>query len=223
MGSDTIRHQALTLEYEGRFQEARELFEQCLNDPTFDEGDLLFHCAWCMEQEKCTSDALTLYARAAETTHIPSCKINCYFRIGWILMHNRDHLQAAEMFRSAIDYGDLVGLHDQTYCQALYWYAVCLEAQARYLEAMPWYKLVQHASPMLEPEARLRQLMCLVHVGMYEEALELCRWFDAPPPADFDPERYHALRIEVGKERRILEACLAPLSPQPHTDVYATC
>jgi len=221
MGSDTIRHQALTLEYEGRFQEALELFEQCLNDPTFDEGDLLFHCAWCMENGKRANDALKLYASAAETTPIPSCRINCYFRIGWILMHNKDHVQAAEMFRRAIDYGDLVGLHDQTYCHALYWYAVCLEAQARYLEAMQWYTLAQSASTMLEPEARLRRLMCLVHVGMYEEALELCRLFDAPPPADFDSERYQALRIEVGKERRILEACLAPPTPHPHANVYA--
>jgi tetratricopeptide (TPR) repeat protein len=210
MGNDTMFHQALTLEYEGRFAEALELFERCFEDPTFDEGDLYFHRAWCLENQNRKREALLLYARAADLTRIPQCKINCLFRSGWILMHEKDAVQAAQMFRSAIDYGDLVELKNETYRHALYWYAVCLETQGRPLEALTWYRLAQASSPQLDPESRRRQLACLVHVGLYDEALDVCRTFDAPCPEDFTPERYAALRTEVENERAILEACLAP-------------
>jgi tetratricopeptide (TPR) repeat protein len=221
MGNDTMFHQALTLEYEGRYADALALFRRCLDDPTFDEGDIVFHCAWCLENEKRVSEALRLYAHAAETTQIPSCKINCFFRSGWILLHEKDHAQAAEMFRRAIDYGDLVGLKNETYQHALYWYAVCLETLGRYLEALTWYRLAQAASPQLDPESRLRQLMCLVHVGMYDEALEVCRTFDAPCPEDFAEERYAVLQAEVQKERTLLEASLASFDTHAPVMAYA--
>ncbi len=223
MGNDTMFHQALTLEDEGRFADALELFQRCLDDPTFDEGDITFHCAWCLENEMRKHEALRLYARAADVTRTPSCRINCFFRSGWILMHEKDTEQAAEMFRRAIDYGDLVGLKNETYRHALYWYAVCLETQARFLEALTWYRLAQAASSQLDPESRLRQVMCLVHVGMYDEALDVCRTFETPCPAGFDPERYEALRADVQKERTILEACLDPLRTHAPVLAYADC
>ncbi len=222
MGNDTMFHQALTLEYEGRFADALELFERCLDDPTFDEGDLHFHCAWCLENEKRMREALLRYARAADLTRIPSCKINSFFRSGWILMHEKDTVQAAEMFRNAVDYGELVGLKNETYRQGLYWYAVCLEAQGRCLEALTWYRLAQASSPQLDPESRRRQLACLVHVGLYDEALDVCRTFDAPCPEEFDAERYAALQAEVENERAILEACLTSSHTQHSIMAYAS-
>lgn len=215
MGNDTLYLQALTLECECRFAEALQLFQRCLDDPTFDEGDIHFHCGWCLESEGRTQDALQQYARAAELTRLPSCKINCFFRAGWILMHRKEYAQAADAFRQAIDYGDVVALRDDAYRHALYWYAVCLEAQGRYIEALTWYRHAQAAAPVLDPESRLRQIMCLVHIGRYDEALEVCRSFDAPAPGGFDAERYRALQREAHRERAMLEACLNPSHHEP--------
>ncbi len=208
MGNDTLFHQALTLEYEGRFAEAFELFQKCFADPTFDEGDISFHCGWCLENEKKQHQALMLYAKAAELTRIPSCKLNSYFRSGWVLMHEKDFVKAADMFRYAIEYGELVHLQNETYEHAVYWYALCLESQGLYLEALKWYRLAQAASMQLDPESRYRQIVCLNQVGLFNDALNVCRTFDAPAPDDFDNQRYETLRNEVRKEREMLEACL---------------
>lgn len=214
MGNDTLYHQALALEHEGRYAEALQLFERCINDPAFDAGDIHFHCGWCLENERQVGEAVQHYAVAAELTRLPSCRINCYFRSGWILLHQKNHEIAAEMFRRAIDCGDVADVRDETYCHALYWYAVCLEAQARYIEALTWYRCAETTSPLLAPESRLRQIMCLVHIGRYEEALDLCRTFDVPPPLGFDQERYRALQADARRERAMLESCLIP----PHHD-----
>lgn len=218
MGRDSLFHQALLFEKEERYGEALPLFEQCASDPTLDEGDIWFHSAWCRENCGEKHGALSLYAKAAETTHIPSCKLNSYFRSGWILVHMKENLKAADMFRYAIDYGDLVSLRDETYRHAMYWYAVCVESQSMYLDALTWYRQAQAASAQLDPESRYRQIICLTHVGLYNDALDVCLTFDAPVPEEFDPQRYESLRAEVKKERAMLEASLAP-SPRHHLSI----
>lgn len=210
LGNDTQLRRAMVLEHEGRFAEARQLFEECVDDPTFDAGDLFFHCGWCAENEQKPAEALVFYERAAELTHIPGCKLNSFFRAGWVLMHEDEASAAADRFRFAIDYGELVDLKNETYRHSVYWFAHCLALQARYLEALKWYRSVQGLAPQLDPESRLRQLFCLVQTGQYEEALNLCRTFDAPAPEGFDDLRYEGLRAEVCKERRTLETSLTP-------------
>ncbi len=210
MGNDTLFHQALTLEHEGRFAEALKLFERCCADPAFDQGDLLFHCAWCLENSKDQQQAVMMYEKASAVTRIPSVRLNGYFRIGWVLMHEKEYVHAADAFRNAADYGDLVRMYNETYMHAIFWYAHCLELMGRYLEALPWYRKVQSLCAHLEPESRLRQIMCLNHIGQFDEALNVCRTFDAAVPGEFDRLRYQTIHNEVLKERGVLEACLIP-------------
>jgi tetratricopeptide (TPR) repeat protein len=221
MGNDTLFHQALTLEYEGRFAEARELFQRCFADPAFDEGNICFHCGWCFENEKERQQALVHYAKAAQLTRIPSCKLNSFFRSGWILMHEKDYAKAADMFRYAIDYGELVNLRDEAYQHAMYWYAVCLESQERFLEALSWYRIAQGIAPRLDPESRFRQIVCLNRIGLFAEAVDVCRTFDAPFPEEFDRQRSEVLRREVRNERNMLEACLMTTSTIKSLASYA--
>jgi tetratricopeptide (TPR) repeat protein len=210
VGNTTHLHQALVLEQDGRFSEALELFLRCLDDPAFDEGDMHFHCGWCLENVSRKQEALHRYAHAAALTRIASCKLNSFFRSGWILMHDRNYLQAGVMLYRAVEYGDLVNLKNETYQHAMYWYAHCLEVQAHYLEALQWYRLVGQLAPQLDPESRFRQIHCLIRIGRFEEALRVCETFDAAPPAAFDDLRYIVLRTEVLNERTMLESALHP-------------
>jgi tetratricopeptide (TPR) repeat protein len=155
-----------------------------------------------------SEQALAFYAKAAELSRIPSCKVNSYFRSGWIAMHERKHENAADFFRKAIDCGDLLFVQDDAYRHATYWYAVCLEAEGLYLDALVWYRRAQSLSPLLEPESRYRQILWLVRIGLYDEALNVCRTFDAPPPEEFDRSRYEELRSHARHERNMLAACV---------------
>ncbi len=211
MGNTSLFDKALGLEQSGRFAEALQLFQACFADPTFDEGDLCFHCGWCLENEKNAGRAVAFYEKAAALTRIPSCKLNGYFRAGWVLMHEKSFAQAADMFRFAIDYGELVALKNETFVHAVYWHALCLESQGCYLDALKWYRLAQALAPQIGPESRMRQILCLNRVGLFEEALNVCRTFDAPAPEEFDYARYEALRMDVEKERAMYgEQCLMP-------------
>ncbi len=210
MGDTTLLRKALALEQDGHFAEALLLFQQCVADAVFDEGDLAFHCGWCAENLGDTANALAFYNRAAELTRIPECKLNSYFRAGWLFLQACEMSKAADCFRYAIDYGDLVDLRNDAYLHGMYWYAHSLELSGRNLEALKWYRRVQVVSPQLDPESRLRQIFCLVSVGQYEEALNICCTFNAPAPQGFNPQRYEALQIEARNERRMLEAALAP-------------
>lgn len=208
MGNDSLFRQALALERDRAFAEAFTLFQHCCSDPAFDEGDLAFHCGWCLENMQQSEQALAFYAKAAELSRIPSCKVNSYFRSGWIAMHERKHENAADFFRKAIDCGDLLFVQDDAYRHATYWYAVCLEAEGLYLDALVWYRRAQSLSPLLEPESRYRQILWLVRIGLYDEALNVCRTFDAPPPEEFDRSRYEELRSHARHERNMLAACV---------------
>lgn len=221
MGDATLYHRALALEHEGRFAEAFRLFEQCAEDATFDEGDLAFHCGWCLENAGETARALEFYERAASLARVPACKLNSYFRAGWLLMHAKETIAAADFFRYVVDYGDLVDLRNDAYQHGMYWYAHCLEVSGRYLDALTWYRRVQELAPQLDPESRLRQIFCLVHTGQFNEALNVCRTFDAPVPEGFDPQRYTALRDVVGTEHRMLERALEPVHEENLAYRYA--
>ncbi|MBX2990899.1 MAG: tetratricopeptide repeat protein [Phycisphaeraceae bacterium] len=210
MGDPTLLRKALALERDGHFGEALCLFQQCADDPAFDAGDMMFHRGWCAENLGDTANAIAHYNRAAELTRIPECKLNSFFRTGWLFMHVREVSKAADCFRYAIDYGDLVDLRNDAYFHGMYWFAHALELSERFLEALKWYRRVQSLSPQLDPESRLRQIFCLVHVGNYQDALNICRTFDIPSPEGFDVLRYEALQAEARKEYRLLEVSLVP-------------
>lgn len=212
MGNTARFNTALAFERDGRFTDALPLLQECFADPTFDEGDLCFHCGWCLENDGKSSEALVWYAKAAERTNIPACKLNSYFRAGWVLMQQKEFAKAADFFLYAVDYSALVAVHDDTYLHAGYWYAHCLESLGRYLDALKWYAYVRAQSAQLEPESRFRQMQCLIRIGSYEEALHVSWTFEEPAPDGFPPDRYCELAAEAQRERALLESSLLPIA-----------
>jgi tetratricopeptide (TPR) repeat protein len=211
---DTTFDRALLAEHEGRYSEALKMFQTCLAEEEYDEGEVLFHCGWCTEQEDAGGNdrALRYYELAAAEAHMPVCKLNSLFRAGWLWMHQKEFAKAATTFRHAIDYGELSYCKNEIYNQSAFWYAVCLESQGWYIEAINWYRLVRFLSPQLDPESRLRELSCLNQIGSYDEAFSLCQTFDAPPPVGFEPNRYRELQLAASREREMLQQCLADRS-----------
>jgi tetratricopeptide (TPR) repeat protein len=203
--------QALLAEREGKYHEALQLFQICLEELEHDKGEIQFHCGWCAEQESNgdTDQALRYYELAAVDTSNPECRLNSFFRAGWLLMHRKEHAKAATMFRYAIDFAELSHHKNEAYNQSAFWYAFCLESQARYIEAIRWYRHVRLLSSQLDPECRIRELACLNQIGSYDEALSLCATFDAPPPGGFNIGRYDELRISVSGEQKMLRLCLS--------------
>lgn len=201
---------ALFAERDARYSEAIQLFRTCLAEGEHDGGEVLFHCGWCTEQGSGnTRDALRYYEMASEEARVPECKLNSFFRSGWLLMHQKEYAQAATAFRRGIDFAELARHKSETYNQSAFWYAVCLESQGWYIDAIKWYRLVRTLSPQLDPESRFRELVCLNHVGSYPEAFSLCQSFDAPPPGGFPAERYSELRASIAREAELLQRCLA--------------
>jgi tetratricopeptide (TPR) repeat protein len=151
---------------------------------------------------------LHYYEQAAAQTRMPECKLNSFFRAGWLLMHQKEHVKAATMFRHAVDYAELSHHKSEIYNQSVFWYAVCLESQGRFIEAIRWYRVVRLHSPQLDPESRVRELACLNGIGSYHEALNLCQTFDFPPPVGFSERRYQELQAVISRERAMLQSCV---------------
>ncbi len=205
---------ALRAESEGRYTEAADLFEVCLGQGEYDEGEVLFHCGWCTEQGRTDGreDALGYYERASAITQVPDSKLNCFFRAGWLWMQQKEYAKAATRFRNAIDYAEVSHHKNELYHQSAFWYAVCLESQGWPVEAIRWYRKVRLLSPVLDPECRYRELACLNQIGSYDEALALCSTFEASPPTVFNPRRYDELRTAISREREMLQVCLSQRS-----------
>jgi tetratricopeptide (TPR) repeat protein len=206
--------EAITAERLGKFALALQMFLETIEQGTDDEGELYFHCGWCLEQDDRGNKlkALFYYQKAAIYAHSPACKINGFFRAGWLLMQSKEFAKAATMFRSAVDYGELVDVRTEAYHHAAFWYASCLESLALYLDAIRWYRFVEALDPRLDPESRYREIICLNQVGSFEEAYRVCLSFESPSSADFDRQRYDDLCALVKKEKEILYACLSESS-----------
>lgn len=202
--------QALQFEQAGDFARAFNLFYECLSAAEQDRGDLLFHCGWCLEQDKerDARQALSFYREAGEIAGDPVCRMNSRFRAGWLLMHLKEYAEAQEMYHKTVRAPAEKGA-EPIYTHAAYWLAVCLEVQGRVLDALQWFRSVQQLSPQLMPEALYREICCLNRIGAYAEALEVCRRFDEPAPPGMSEARYRELRELAENERRILESCLA--------------
>ena len=209
--------QAMAEERNENFHAALKLFEDCLSRNDLDKGDVLFHCAWCQEHNEAgdKEEATRLYFEASRIAHSNACRLNSMFRAGWLLMHAKEYSQAATMFRHAIDYGDVVDLKIEPYQQAAYWYAVCLETEGQFLEALQWYRLVEGLAPQLRPESHWRQVHCLESVGSYGDAVEVCNRLAKPAPDGFPVSRYNMLRDLAVRERQLLSESLSdPFDPR---------
>lgn len=207
----SLYEQALNAERHGKYAEAYELFHQCLSMSEFDRGDVSFHLGWCLEQST-TADVnvvLEFYRRAAQTAAAPECRINGWFRAGWVLIHQKEYAEAAVMFKEAIECGERANVRNEPYCHAGYWYAVCLESERKYLDAVQWYRYVQNLAPLLEPEAKLREVYCLNNVGRYEEALGVCLSIEGCAPEGFSPGRYAEILAIARREQEALQSCLS--------------
>lgn len=211
MNDRSLYQQALQYEREKDFTRAFNLFNECLEKQEYDRGDLLFHCGWCLEQEKNRDirQALSFYCEAAEVSENITCKMNSLFRAGWLLMHEKEYHNAEKYYLRAVRLGDDNAVRDDIYRNSLYWLAVSQEAQGQYLQALRWHRVVQSIASALNPESRFREIHCLNQIGSYAEALDVCKTFEKPPSAGFDKIRYQELRTLARRERQILETCLS--------------
>jgi tetratricopeptide (TPR) repeat protein len=202
--------EAMKLESAGCYLEAIVLFEKILESNGHDKGDLLFHCGWCLENLDTgkTQEVLEFYKEAADTTLIPVCRMNSFFRIGWLMMQDKDYPGAASYFRKSIDYHKAELVHDELYHQSLYWYAVCQESLGYYIDAIKLHQQIQNIAPLLSPESRYREIQCLIGIGSYEEVLQKSHFFENDPPSGFDKIRYQQLSDFIRFDYQSLQACL---------------
>jgi len=200
---------AVNFKQAGYFKVAYPMFRECLEDSEQDYGNILFQCGWCVEHldEIDNSLAVSYYLRAGAESADAVCRMNGFFRAGWLLMHFNRNEQAIEAFKNAIQIGHSEGNYDSIYQEALYWSAVCLESENRFLDAIYLYRVVQDISAILNPESRYREIKCLLTVGLFDEALQICKSFDILTPPGFSSERYNELKNLVEKEKVLLSEC----------------
>ena len=201
-------------ELQGEFSQALALYQKCLALEEYDKGDILFKCGWCVEQDKsvgtsANAEALAYYQQAAEIARVPATKLNSLFRAGWLLMQDKQWLEAGQYLKRAMEYAEHRDLKTRMYEHALYWYAVCLEAQGHFLEAIQWYRLAQEIAPELKLESCVREICCLDHIGHYQEALNVCLTFASLPSEGCDARRYNELFSLVQHKKNILQECLS--------------
>ena len=202
---------ALQFEQANDYSRAFELFQKCLSDNDGNKAEILFHAGWCVElgQGLDKESALPFYQQAVEFAKTPELRINSLFGTGWLLMQDKEYVNAAASFKQAIDNAKQANIKNETYQHATYWYAVCVETQGCYIEAIEWYRVIQKTNPMLSPESLLREIVCLTHIGSYDEALRVCLKFNDTAPQGFDDNRYKELAVMVKQERDILARCLS--------------
>lgn len=203
---------AVWLEREHAYAEALEVFQQLRREKKGDLGEVLFHCGWCLEQldEGNRGRALQYYRRASQCLTTSPSLVNTYFRMGWLSFHDKEYAAAASSFLRAIDEAERINLQTDLYHNSIYWYAVSLESQDLFLEALKWYRLSICVAPLFEPEARYREICCLNQIGAFEDALAGCNAFQSEPPAEFNPNRYKELRSLAEAEATLLTRCLTP-------------
>ena len=200
---------AIRFEQAGYFKVAYPMFKECLEDRDLDYGNVLFECGWCAEhlEDVDNSLAVSYYLRAGKESADPLCRMNGFFRAGWLLMHFNRYEQAIEAYKNAIQIGHSEGNYESIYQEALYWCAVCLESESRFMDAIYLYRAVQDISTTLNPESRYRVIKCLLAIGLFNEAYQSFDSFNDLPPKGFSIERYNELKNLVEEEKSLLNEC----------------
>jgi tetratricopeptide (TPR) repeat protein len=200
---------AVKFKQAGYFNVAYPMFCECLEDRDLDYGNMLFECGWCVEhiEDVDNSLAVSYYLRAGKESADPLCRMNSFFRAGWLLMHFNRNEQAIEAFKNAIKIGHSEGNYESIYQEALYWCAVCLESENRFLDAIYLYRAVQDISTTLNPESRYREIKCLLSIGLLNEAFQSLDSFNDLPPKGFSTKRYNDLKNLVDDEKTLLIDC----------------
>ncbi len=94
---------AVKFKQAGYFKVAYPMFRECLEDNDLDYGNILFECGWCVEHldDVDNSLAVSYYLRAGKESADSLCRMNSFFRAGWLLMHFNRNEQAIEAFKNA--------------------------------------------------------------------------------------------------------------------------
>jgi len=197
---------ALELEEKKMFSSAYEMFQQCLKQGTADIGDVLFHCGWCFEMQygSESEEALIYYSEGIEVSDENICKMNCCFRSGWILMHLKNYPKAVENFIQSRTIGLQNQMINSIYYDASYWLAICLEAQAYYLDALKLHREIQTSENINSIESKWREICCLNQIGRYDLALQACNDFYSMNSNKINKIRFIELSSLVDREKKIL-------------------
>jgi tetratricopeptide (TPR) repeat protein len=187
---------------------ALALFESLSGRPGFDAANLHFHCGWSAELAKRDEAAITHYRQVATLAAAPALHVHARFREGWIRYCQHNTSAALLALEEATHLAETHGINNAIACHAEYWYAVCLEQDGRFIDALRHYRRGR-ACDDLHVEAAYREILCLIAVGLYREAVEACDAFlnDAPPTAA--SARHQEVAALVREEKASLEKSLA--------------
>ena len=200
---------ACRFEESGFYKVAFSMFRECLVEKKYEQGVIMFKCGWCLEHTEDAYKNLTIayYLGAGKNASDADCRMNGFFRAGWLLMHLNKNTEVIEAYSKSIGVGHAEGIYNSIYSEALYWCAVCLERESRILDAIELYRTVTIISPRLKPESLYREIYCNISIGRYNEAIQLSKEFGFEPPAEFSIARYNELKEIVQKEQTTLTAC----------------
>lgn len=174
MNNSATYEQALALLSEKRFVEAYPLFKQCIGDSGLNQSDVLFNCGWCLENiGNSQKKALYYYQSCYESATVGELKLNAGFRYSWVLMEEKNYPQAQHLLSKILAETKLSLTKSLVLRHAVFWFAVCLELDSRFLEAIDFYRKLETVNDQnLELEAQYRKIVCLNQVGNLEAALQ---------------------------------------------------
>jgi tetratricopeptide (TPR) repeat protein len=174
MSDLTLYAQAVEFLNENRFSEAFPLFKHCVGIDGISQSDVLFNCAWCLENTgNSEKQALAYYLSSYRSAQRDELKFHAGFRYAWLLIEEKEYAKA-QMFLSTILAETKLSLTESLILRhAVYWFAFCLELECRFLDAIEYYRKVAiFNGEGLALEAQFRKIICLNQVGNLEAALQ---------------------------------------------------
>jgi tetratricopeptide (TPR) repeat protein len=200
---------ACRFEESGFYMVAFSMFRECLVEKNYDQGVIMFKCGWCLEHSEGADNNMIIsyYLGAGKIGSDSVCRMNGFFRAGWLLMQLNKNTEAIEAYSKSIGVGHAEGIYNSIYSEALYWCAVCLEKESRVLDAIELYRTVTIISPHLKPESLYREICCNITIGRYNDAIKLSNEFTQEPPTEFSTARYNELKELVKIEQTTLKVC----------------
>jgi tetratricopeptide (TPR) repeat protein len=203
---------ALALLSENRFAEAYSLFRQCVGIDGISQADLLFNCGWCLEnignsRKQTSSYYLSSYTSAQRD----ELKLHAGFRYSWVLIEEKKYSEAQSFLSKILAETKLALTESPMLRNVAYWFAVCLELEGRYLDAIDnYHKVESFNGEGLALEAQYRKIICLNQVGKLEAALQSADEFLSLPSLSGDEglRQSELIRI-VAHEKSQIERAFA--------------
>jgi len=207
--SQTNYQLALQFEEKRQYKDAIQLYRALLNTDYPRQGDILFRLGWCKEQlGQSEIHAIKYYELALDNTDNPGMQVEIYFRLGWINLQQKKLEDAIDYFAALIRVAKEENIDNITFAHGVYWYAASIETQGQFIDAIKYFQEARNNLPELFIESCYRELVCLIHVGMYTDAIALSDQYQEYKPTTNQKERYMEILNLILQERNELKKCL---------------